>query len=164
MLFAIQSKAFWCTLTDFKDNCIAEPSSVEQNHISEPATADHISEPATAAPEDVDGEEVYNPPEKVEDSIEEEEAPIAEVVDQISDDWQIVVEPNSKMEEVPKKSYASIVSYNHAKSYAYHLFLIHFLGNINSGNLFLGANLIVKALIFEHRRSSLLQFVIASFY
>ncbi|XP_062174286.1 nuclear transport factor 2-like [Alnus glutinosa] len=86
-----------------------EPSSVEQNHISEPATADHISEPATAAPEDVDGEEVYNPPEKVEDSIEEEEAPIAEVVDQISDDWQIVVEPNSKMEEVPKKSYASIV-------------------------------------------------------
>ncbi|XP_059429393.1 nuclear transport factor 2 [Corylus avellana] len=69
----------------------------------------HISEPSPAVPEDVDVEEVYNPPEKVQDSIEEEEAPVPEVVDQISDDWQIVAEPNSKMEEVPKKSYASIV-------------------------------------------------------
>jgi len=41
-------KPFCALLTDFKDNCIAEPSSVEQDHISEPATADHISEPATA--------------------------------------------------------------------------------------------------------------------
>lgn len=128
MQFAIQSIAFWRTLSDFKDNCVADPSSVQENH---------ISEPATAVPEDVDGEEVYNPPEKVQDPIEEEEAPVPEVVDQISDDWQIVAEPNSKMEEVPKKSYAYIVSYHLTKSYAYHLFLIHFLGNINSGTLYM---------------------------
>jgi hypothetical protein len=129
MQFAIQSiAAVWCTLTDLKDNCVADPSSVMEIH---------ISEPSPAVPEDVDGEEVYNPPEKVQDSIEEEEAPVPEVVDQISDDWQIVAEPNSKMEEVPKKSYASIVSYYHAKSHAYHLFLMHFVGNINSGNLYM---------------------------
>jgi hypothetical protein len=48
-----------------------------------------------------------------------------------------VAEPNSEMEEVPKKSYASVVSYYHAKSHAYHLFLMHFVGNINSGNLYM---------------------------
>lgn len=77
-----------------------DTSSIQENN---------VSEPATAVSEDVDGEEVYNPPEKVQDLIEEEEAPVPEVVDQISDDWQMVAEPGLKTEDLPKKSYASIV-------------------------------------------------------
>ncbi|XP_023911696.1 nuclear transport factor 2 [Quercus suber] len=76
-----------------------EPTPVEENHVSE--TAAELSEV-------VDGE-VYNPPENGQASIEEEEVPVAEVVDEVSDEWQIVAESNSKTEEVPKKSYAYIV-------------------------------------------------------
>lgn len=70
----------------------------------------HVSEPVTAVSEVSDGVEVYNPLENGQASIEEEEEPVPEVVDEISDGWQIVAESNSKIEEVPKKSYASIVS------------------------------------------------------
>ena len=43
-------------------------------------------------------------------SVVEEEVPVAEVVDEVPDDSNVVVESHSKIEEVPKKSYASIVS------------------------------------------------------
>ncbi|XP_030934743.1 nuclear transport factor 2 [Quercus lobata] len=76
-----------------------EPTPVEENHVSE--TAAELSEV-------VDGE-VYNPPENGQASIEEEEVPVSEVVDEVSDEWQMVAESNSKTEEVPKKSYAYIV-------------------------------------------------------
>lgn len=74
-----------------------------------PASEDHVEAPA-ALPEEANGAEVYNPSENGDISLEEEEAPVAEVVDEIPDDSQIVADSNSKIEEVPKKSYASIVS------------------------------------------------------
>ncbi|KAF5446418.1 hypothetical protein F2P56_032047 [Juglans regia] len=77
-----------------------DPSPVQENH---------ISEPVTTVPEVVDEEEVCNPPENGHASIEEEEPAVPEVVDEVSDGWQIVVESNSKIEEAPKKSYAYIV-------------------------------------------------------
>jgi len=55
------------------------------------------------------GEEVYNP-ESTQASIEEEEAPVPEVVDEIPDASQMVAGITSQMEDLPKKSYASIVS------------------------------------------------------
>ena len=58
--------------------------------------------------DEVNGEEGQNP-ENREVAVEEEEAPVAEVVDEVPDDSKIV-ETDSKIEEVPKKSYASIVS------------------------------------------------------
>ncbi|KAL6978831.1 myosin ATPase, partial [Sarracenia purpurea var. burkii] len=59
----------------------------------------------------INGEEAFNPLDSWEvSSMEEEEVPVAEVVDESPDDSQIVVESNSKIEEVLKKSYASIVS------------------------------------------------------
>lgn len=60
-------------------------------------------------PEEANESQVYNPSENGDVSIEEEEAPVAEVVDEIPDDSQMVADSNSKIEEVPKKSYASIV-------------------------------------------------------
>ncbi|KAL4632041.1 hypothetical protein ACB092_04G023500 [Castanea dentata] len=67
-----------------------------------------VGVPLTPDPEVVDGE-VYNPPENGQASIEEEEMPVGGVVDEVSDEWQIVAESNSETEETPKKSYASIV-------------------------------------------------------
>ena len=40
----------------------------------------------------------------------EEEEPVAEVVNEVPDVSQLVVESEAKIEEMPKKSYASIVS------------------------------------------------------
>ncbi|XVF21340.1 hypothetical protein REPUB_Repub12eG0082300 [Reevesia pubescens] len=74
-----------------------------------PAPEDHIVEQLAALPEEANGPEAYNPSENGDGSIEEEEAPVAEVVDEIPDDSQMVADSNSKIEEVPKKSYASIV-------------------------------------------------------
>ncbi|XWS76059.1 hypothetical protein CRYUN_Cryun01aG0144900 [Craigia yunnanensis] len=73
-----------------------------------PAPENHIEQLA-ALPEEANGPEVYNPTENGYCSIEEEEAPVAEVVDEILDDSQMVADSNSKIEEVPKKSYASVV-------------------------------------------------------
>lgn len=88
----------------------------------------HISEPPAALSEEVIGGEVYNPSEsgdvsvEVEEeeigdvSVEEEEEPMPEVVDEIPPDSQlvadsqVVVESSAKIEDVPKKSYASVVS------------------------------------------------------
>ncbi|TKY66175.1 putative G3BP protein [Spatholobus suberectus] len=67
-----------------------------------------VSEQISVTAEDGDGEEVYNP-ENGQASIEEEEAPVPEVLDEIPDDSQMVAGLASQIEEVPKKSYASIV-------------------------------------------------------
>ena len=68
----------------------------------------HISDLEIALSDDVEAEEVYSH-ENGEILIEEEEEPVSEVVDEVPDDAQIA-ESSSKVEEVPKKSYASIVS------------------------------------------------------
>lgn len=69
----------------------------------------HVAEPTNVIPND-DGEKVYNHKIEVVSAEEEEEALVAEVVDEVPDDSLMVAESDSKIEEVPKKSYASIVS------------------------------------------------------
>ncbi|PSS34461.1 G3BP-like protein, partial [Actinidia chinensis var. chinensis] len=80
----------------------------EQDH--SPLQEIHVSE-QTVDPIEVNEEEVLNPSpsNNGEVSAVEEEVPVAEVVDEVPDDSLMVVESNSKIEEVPKKSYASIV-------------------------------------------------------
>ncbi|CAN4102105.1 unnamed protein product [Withania somnifera] len=68
----------------------------------------HISEQSTPSVEEANEGEVYNPPENVDVPVEEE-VPVAEVVDEMPDDSQMVVESNTKSDDAPKKSYASIV-------------------------------------------------------
>ncbi|KAG8485330.1 hypothetical protein CXB51_021719 [Gossypium anomalum] len=90
-------------------------SNIEASLITEkdpsPAPENHIVEQLAATPEEANGPEVYNPSENGDASIEEEEVPVAEVVDEIPDDLQMFDDSNSKIEEVPKKSYASIVKF-----------------------------------------------------
>lgn len=81
---------------------LAVPAPVQENHVSEEST------PPTE--EAVVGE-VYNPPENGDAPVVEEEIPVAEVVDEVEDDTQMVVESSAKIEEMPKKSYASIVKH-----------------------------------------------------
>ncbi|KAJ7961584.1 ras GTPase-activating protein-binding protein 2 [Quillaja saponaria] len=69
----------------------------------------HISEKTTEAADDVDGGEVYNPSENGKASIEEEDTPVPDVVDENPVESQVVAESTSGIEETPKKSYASIV-------------------------------------------------------
>ncbi|OAY32841.1 nuclear transport factor 2 [Manihot esculenta] len=75
----------------------------------------HIAEQTSAFSEEANGEEVCNPFENGDGAIEEAAAPEPEVVGEIPDDSQMVIDPrivaesNAKIEEVPKKSYASIV-------------------------------------------------------
>ncbi|MBA0653129.1 hypothetical protein Goklo_020332 [Gossypium klotzschianum] len=78
----------------------------EQDH--SPVPENHIEQPA-ALPEECNGPEVYNPSENGYGSIEEEESPVAEVVDEIPDDSKMVSDSKPEMEELPKKSYASIL-------------------------------------------------------
>lgn len=73
-----------------------------------PLLETQVPEQISVAVEDGVGEEVYNP-ENEQVSAEEEEAPVAEVLDEIPDDSQMVSGLASQIEEVPKKSYASIV-------------------------------------------------------
>ena len=82
--------------------CFADHSPLQEIHVSE----------QTVDPIEVNEEEVLNPSpsNNGEVSVVEEEVPVAEVVDEVPDDSLMVVESNSKIEEVPKKSYASIVS------------------------------------------------------
>ena len=81
--------------------------------------------------------EVYNPPKNGQALIEEEEMPVGVVVDDVSDEWQIVAESNSKTEETPKKSYASIAIIHQSIFYPLDL-LIHyvcgFIGSYSSRN------------------------------
>ncbi|GER41174.1 nuclear transport factor 2 family protein [Striga asiatica] len=81
------------------------PEQVDDNHISEQSTP-------SAEDEAIAGE-VYNPPENGNGVpvAEEEEVPVPEVVDAVQDDIEQVVVPRIKSDEVPKKSYASIVKH-----------------------------------------------------
>lgn len=74
-----------------------------------PAQENHIFEQSTPT-EEVNGGEVFNPPEIVDVQVVEEEVPVPEVVNEAHDETKLVDESNIKIEEVPKKSYASIVS------------------------------------------------------
>ncbi|KAE8685309.1 Nuclear transport factor 2 family protein with RNA binding domain [Hibiscus syriacus] len=74
---------------------------------SSPALENHI-EQVEPFSEEANGQ-VCNPSEDDDDSNEEEEAPVAEVADEVLDDSQMVADSNSKIEELPKKSYASIL-------------------------------------------------------
>ncbi|KAJ6687087.1 RAS GTPASE-ACTIVATING PROTEIN-BINDING PROTEIN [Salix purpurea] len=69
----------------------------------------HISEPTVALSEELTGWEVYNPSESGDVSVEVEEEPVPEVVDEIPPDSQVMAESSAKVEDVPKKSYASIL-------------------------------------------------------
>uniref|UniRef100_A0A5B6Z364 Putative G3BP-like protein isoform X2 n=2 Tax=Davidia involucrata TaxID=16924 RepID=A0A5B6Z364_DAVIN len=88
-------------------NEVEAPLTPEQD--PSPVQESHVSEQTTVLAEEANGEEVYNPSDNGEVSVVEEEVPVPEVVDEVQDDSQMVVESNSKIEEVPKKSYASIV-------------------------------------------------------
>ncbi|KAL0459930.1 UNVERIFIED_CONTAM: Nuclear transport factor 2 [Sesamum latifolium] len=74
-----------------------------------PVQEDHVSEESTPSTEEAVAGEVYNPPQNGDVAIVEEEVPVAEVVDEVQDDAELVVESNPKTEDLPKKSYASIV-------------------------------------------------------
>lgn len=96
-----------------------------------PVQEDHISEQTIVLAEEANGEELQYPSENgeiatdeeevpVAEGVEEEvplaevveeEVPVAEVVDEVPDDWQLVDKSNVKTDEMPKKSYASIVSW-----------------------------------------------------
>lgn len=69
-----------------------------------------ISEETNELSEETSEEEVHDPSENGEIEVAEEEVSVAEVVNEVPDDSQLIVESNIKIEEVPKKSYASIVS------------------------------------------------------
>ncbi|GMH27941.1 hypothetical protein Nepgr_029784 [Nepenthes gracilis] len=83
------------------DNGVAAP--ITEDLDPPPVQEIHISDQV----EEVNGGEVYNPSENGE--VVEEEEPVAEVVDEVQNESLMVVESNSKVEEVTKKSYASIV-------------------------------------------------------
>ncbi|KAE8685848.1 Nuclear transport factor 2 family protein with RNA binding domain [Hibiscus syriacus] len=74
---------------------------------SSPALENQI-EQMEPFPEEANGQ-VCNPSEDGAGSNEEEGAPVVEVVDEVLDDSQMVADSNSKIKEVPKKSYASIL-------------------------------------------------------
>ena len=82
-----------------------ETSHEEENLVSEQSIGE-VSEQSNG--------EVYDPPNgevPVEEEVDEqeEEEPVAEVVDEAPNEAQVLVESNVKVEEVSKKSYASIV-------------------------------------------------------
>jgi len=84
-------------------------SPVHPDTVADPSVlVAHVPEQIPVTVED-HREEVYNP-ENTQASIEEEEAPVPEVVDEIPDASQMVAGIPSQIEDVPKKSYASIVS------------------------------------------------------
>ncbi|KAL4587938.1 hypothetical protein LXL04_000815 [Taraxacum kok-saghyz] len=87
----------------------------EQVPKSVPVVEDQVPEKTAVMPEESEGESVFNPPENVEVAAAEveaavEEEPVAEVVDEVQEASQLVVESNTKIEQLPKKSYASIVA------------------------------------------------------
>ncbi|KAF1884092.1 hypothetical protein Lal_00013052 [Lupinus albus] len=80
------------------------------SHDNDPAVLEtQVSEQISVTAEEGEGEEVYNPENGQASVEEEEEAPVPEVVDEIPDDSQVVAGLTSQIEDVPKKSYASIV-------------------------------------------------------
>ncbi|GER31397.1 nuclear transport factor 2 family protein [Striga asiatica] len=89
---------------------VVQPVTDEQA-VADTVDESHVSEQSTPSTEEAITGEVYNPPENcealVEQEVVDEEVPVAEVVDEVQDDIQ-VVESSAKIEELPKKSYASI--------------------------------------------------------
>ncbi|KAL8057998.1 hypothetical protein ABFX02_04G220200 [Erythranthe guttata] len=79
--------------------------------VAEPIQESHVSERSTPSAEEAISGEVINPPENGDVPIAEEEVPVAEVVDEVQDDREIIVESSAKIEELPKKSYAFIVKH-----------------------------------------------------
>lgn len=76
-----------------------------------PVQENHVSEESTPSTEEAVSGEVYNPPENGDVPVtEEEEVPVPEVVDEVQDNAEPVVESPAKVDDAPKKSYASIVS------------------------------------------------------
>lgn len=73
----------FCAPIDVECISLADPSALQDSHVSEPVTA--VSEGVTK-------EEVYNPSENGEVLIEEEETPVPEAVDEIPDDSEVVAE------------------------------------------------------------------------
>ncbi|EPS67084.1 hypothetical protein M569_07690 [Genlisea aurea] len=95
-----------CNLPSVNDGAVSVP------HDSSPipVVEDNLSENSAQSAE-VAVAEVYDPPENgtVAYVDEKNEIPVAEVTDEVKYDGERVVESNAKTEEVPKKSYASIV-------------------------------------------------------
>ncbi|PWA95417.1 hypothetical protein CTI12_AA051210 [Artemisia annua] len=85
---------------------VEAPANPEQVAESVPVLENHT--PVEAA--EPQAEVVSSLPEKVVEAVEEEEEPVPEVVDEVPEASQQVVQSNTKIEEVPKKSYASIVA------------------------------------------------------
>ncbi|KAF8394030.1 hypothetical protein HHK36_020232 [Tetracentron sinense] len=90
-------------------NGVATPLTPDQDPA--PAQENHVSEQTTIVfEEEVNVEDVYNPSDNEEGSVVEEETPVAEVVDEVQNNSQMVAESSiAAQEETPKKSYASIV-------------------------------------------------------
>ncbi|XP_027767570.1 putative G3BP-like protein isoform X2 [Solanum pennellii] len=86
---------------------VLAPVTPEQN--PSPAQENHISDQSIPSAEEANGGEVYNPPQNDNVPVVVEEVPVAEVVDEVQGDSTMVAETNIIIEEVPKKSYASIV-------------------------------------------------------
>ncbi|KAH6814407.1 hypothetical protein C2S51_023425 [Perilla frutescens var. frutescens] len=84
---------------------------VHAEPVTVPVEENHVSEQTTPSAEEAVSGEVYNPPENgdVLISEEEEEIPMPEVVDEVHDNAEPVVESPAKIDDAPKKSYASIV-------------------------------------------------------
>ncbi|CAH9073576.1 unnamed protein product [Cuscuta europaea] len=79
----------------------AEPSSL-------PVEENHVLVHDTPSAEEPNGE-VDIPDQNRDVPTVKEEVPVAEVINEVPDDSQVVVESDIKIEEVPKKSYAKIV-------------------------------------------------------
>ncbi|KAL1540958.1 myosin ATPase [Salvia divinorum] len=83
---------------------------VPEEPVPIPVQENHVSEQSTPSAEEAVSGEVYNPPENGDMPVtEEEEVPVPEVVDEVEDNTEPVVETPAKIDEAPKKSYASIV-------------------------------------------------------
>ncbi|CAN1131144.1 Nuclear transport factor 2 [Linum perenne] len=92
---------------------VKAPATIEDD--SSLATENHVPEPVATLSEEVDEGEVHNPSDNGDAPVEEEEVPVPEVIDEVPEesegaiDSQVVSESDSKIEDAPKKSYASIV-------------------------------------------------------
>ncbi|XP_051131968.1 nuclear transport factor 2-like [Andrographis paniculata] len=93
-------------------NDVGLPNIVEPNAadpIPAPAQENHVSEQMAPSADETVAQENHIAPENGDVISAEEEVPVAEVINEVQDDAQLVVESSAKIEEVPKKSYASIV-------------------------------------------------------
>ncbi|KAK7243513.1 hypothetical protein RIF29_38312 [Crotalaria pallida] len=87
-------------------------SPVSHDDVADPTVLEtQVSEPIPLTAEDGEEEEVYNTENGQVSGEEEEEAPLPVVLDEIPDDSQVVAGLTCQIEDVPKKSYASIVKF-----------------------------------------------------